>query len=105
MTPLLTADYNAYILVLKEINPKRFHLSMYTEYVKTVKIHPEVKLEIKPLSKIDMLMALAHEIAHLRYWDHCPKRQILESELTAMFMVELAKSGYISEEESESIEH
>lgn len=65
---------------------------------KSLKSINPVKFKISNQTKIDMLDHLAHELAHLRYWDHSPHRKILEAKLSILFMKRLSKSGYISEE-------
>lgn len=91
----------------KEI--QRIHAIIHANLNGTFKIVIMVRTKrikkIKPLefcvsdaSKIDILGHLAHELAHLRYWDHTPHRMVLECKLQIMFMRRLAKDGYISEE-------
>lgn len=76
-------------------------IGIYVDWVYIVSMRdPEYR--INKYTKIELLMILAHELAHLVYWDHCPQRQILESEMTIAFMFQLESEGYISEEKSES---
>lgn len=76
-----------------------YTLSLYTTYKRIEVKNRRTKAVIKPYSTIDVLSTLAHEIAHLKYWDHTPKHKMLESQLTMLFMEHLEKLGYISEEE------
>lgn len=79
----------------------KFTILLTLNYQEKYKYHDDNKcyLRLKPYSKIDILMNLAHELAHITYWDHCPNRQILESRITMLFMNQLLRDGYISEEE------
>lgn len=49
-------------------------------------------------SRIDLLALLAHELAHTISWEHTPEHKALEAKLTRIFMKQLRKDGYISEE-------
>ena len=80
----------------------KYTLSLYGSYKKEVRIDPNLEMVIRPYSKIDILNTLAHELAHLKHWDHTPEHKLLESELTILFMERLLKSGYISEEEEQT---
>lgn len=53
----------------------------------------------KKLSKLEVLCVLAHELAHISYWEHSPEHKTLESEYASMFMKLLKESGYTSEED------
>lgn len=75
-----------------------YKILIYTEYNSITKYRPELVLKRKRYSKLDILCTLAHELSHMEYWDHCPKRQILESQLTILFMSKIHFDGYISEE-------
>lgn len=75
-----------------------YHITSFIKKQAVVTYHPKVKLKLLPYSKKDLLEYLAHEIAHLRYWDHSTHHAILTAELTIRFMKRLSKSGYISEE-------
>ena len=76
-------------------------IGVYIDWIHVVSM-TKPKYKIHKYTRIEMLMILAHELAHLKYWDHCPQRQILESEMTIAFMFQLESEGYISEEKSES---
>lgn len=54
--------------------------------------------EVRPWSKIDLLVTLAHEIAHIEDWKHTPKHKKLEAKILSAFMNMLKKEGYVSEE-------
>ena len=88
---------------ITEYSDRTYVISLYTEYVAKEKIHPEAIFSIEKLSKIDILCNLAHEIAHLRSWEHTPARQILESSLVIAFMGKLNSSGYISAEKTDGL--
>lgn len=79
----------------------KYTINIYTHYNSVASLCP-AKLIKKKYTKIDMLITLAHELAHMRYWNHTPERQILESQLTIIFMVHLKNQGYVSEEHEES---
>ncbi len=71
-------------------------LMLHKQRVKRYK--PKVEIKNVPYSKLDLLHFLAHELSHLRYWDHSPHRVILECRLHVIFMKRAIKEGYISEE-------
>lgn len=52
-------------------------------------------------STIETLVCLAHELAHLHYWEHSPEHKMLEARLTHVFMAKLKKMGYTSDEHEE----
>lgn len=74
---------------------------LYTEYNAIIKLFPKPVLKKTKYTKLQILTILAHELSHLRYWTHCPKRQMLESHLTILFMSKLNSEGYVSEEVEE----
>lgn len=54
---------------------------------------------ITPYSKLDILMYLSHELAHMKFFEqHCPKHKKLELKIHNRFITKLKNSGYISEE-------
>jgi hypothetical protein len=69
----------------------------HTIWLKT-QLHPRDS-EVTPMSKIDILANLAHELAHTVDWDHTPKHKLLEVKILKRFMELLASTGYVSEEE------
>lgn len=60
-------------------------------------IHPRNSKKLK-LSKIEILLNLSHELAHMEEWDHTPRHSTLESQIQIAFMKKLREDGYISEE-------
>ena len=56
-------------------------------------------LRHSPFSRIDLLNHLAHELAHMLHWRHTPEHKILESKITTLFMKQLLRDGYVSEED------
>jgi len=50
------------------------------------------------LSTMDIVCTLAHELAHLSWWEHCTNHKKLEATITLIFMGKLKKHGYVSEE-------
>jgi hypothetical protein len=77
-------------------NTFQIGLMLHKQRVKRYK--PKVEIKNVPYSKLDLLHYFAHELAHLRYWDHSPHRTILECKLNMIFMERAIKEGYISEE-------
>lgn len=63
-----------------------------------VKRYKPIEIKITPYSKLDLLHYFAHELSHLRYWEHSPHRTILECRINILFMKRAIKEGYISEE-------
>ena len=82
-------------------------LVWYTNGTKVLKIRTKyqyidldpLKITIKPLSKIDILHTLAHELSHLYHDTHTPEHKLLENQILTVFMYKLKEIGYISEEE------
>ena len=87
--------------VLNELTgrPKSYDLGMYLMYQSYTVGEAGVSIELKAYSKIDILRTLAHELAHLKHWEHTPQHAILESKITVKFMKKLEKEGYVSEED------
>lgn len=75
---------------------KRYEIGLYTKYQDFI-FNP-IRVTIKPYSKIDLLSALAHELAHLYHWYHTVEHTKLELRLYGKFLTRLKKNGYISEE-------
>lgn len=84
--------------IIEEGRPKiyKITLNLYYYTLEDLKYFERKKM---PYSKIDLLTHLAHELAHLYYWDHCPRHKILESKFVTGFMKKLLSEGYVSEEE------
>jgi len=80
---------------------KHYRMTLYTKYLSVTKIDP-LEFKIRPYSKIDLLEFLAHELSHLKYWDHTPDHARLQSELMLIFMIQLKNSGYKSYEDEMS---
>lgn len=76
---------------------KNITIKLRTDY-QYIHFNP-LKVKIEKLSKIDVIHLLAHEIAHLRYFNHCTNHKILECKLMIEFMKILQKEGYTSDEE------
>lgn len=68
----------------------------YTIWMHTHR-HPRGE-PIGPLSKIDLLSNLAHELAHTISWEHTPEHKDLEAMISRAFMLMLKREGYESEE-------
>lgn len=98
----LTEDQSCHGIITKYYNEVDHRITLYTKYLDMKLKNNKVELSIKPYSKIDTLCFLAHELSHLQNWDHTPNHKKLEVEITHIFMVYLAASGYISEEDETS---
>lgn len=83
--------------LLTEMNDGTFVLSLRDVY-QYLEFYP-LSVEIKPLSKIDILSTLAHELAHFYHDTHSPEHNILENQIKTIFMLHLKLKGYISEED------
>lgn len=57
-----------------------------------------LSITLKPLSKIDILATLAHELAHVYHWNHSPEHKLLENQILNIFMFKLKSDGYKDEE-------
>lgn len=75
-----------------------YQITSFIKKQSVVSYYPKVKLKLVPYSKKDLLEYLAHELAHLRFWDHSTHHATLTAELIIRFMKRLSRSGYISEE-------
>jgi hypothetical protein len=109
-----THEYSREVKLVTKINrsdkPNLFHgkiflypdntakIVLMLNYRMFIKEGSKVELVDRPFSKIDILCTTAHELAHLKYFDHCPNHKILESEIVSSFMARLKKLGYLSEE-------
>ena len=82
----------------KYYNGKNFRITLYTNAMSIKKIKP-LNINIVQYSKMEMLMTLAHELAHLEHWNHTPDHKSLECTIGLVFMAKLKAEGYVSEEE------
>lgn len=80
---------------------KNYKITIY-RFFQNIDISNGIEIALEPYSKIDILESLAHELAHLEHWNHTPEHKKLENKLLNLFMGKLKRSGYVSEEESES---
>lgn len=71
---------------------KSFRITLYLTY------HDMPSDKINNYSTIDLLQYLAHELAHLEFWEHTPQHKQLECIIMGIFMTRLYNEGYISEE-------
>ena len=75
--PVLSRSMPYYALCT-QVSQKKYGITLMTHghHTTTKAYHREGKAEVVrtycSFSKIDLLHNLAHEIAHLEYWDHCP---------------------------------
>ena len=79
----------------------KFKIEVYIKYQKRTKPFGRNKccLKVMPLSKIDILEVLAHELAHIAStYEHTPEHKIMECKIKTMFMRRLKRENYISEE-------
>lgn len=81
----------------KYSDKKHFKITLYTSAMGIVTIKP-LDISIMQYSKLEILMTLAHELAHLEYWDHSPDHKSLECSIALIFMSKLKSEGYVSEE-------
>lgn len=86
----LVENYNDGVLFQKYIS-----INLYSW--RLVGLAP-AKRTLLPFSKIDLLNYLAHELAHLVDWNHTPRHNLIQSQITIIFMEYLESTGYISEE-------
>lgn len=77
---------------------KNYEICLYTEYWMIQKLYPLVRVR-RRLTTMDILHSFAHELSHMVHWDHTPERMKLECRIMMMFMTQLKKDGYISEED------
>lgn len=102
--PRLDQVHHQHAQLLKEtweedgVVKKRKYISINLYFVKVSSFKP-LRRKIGPFSKIDLLELLAHELAHLTHWEHTPSHKALEARLKRLFMTQLEKTGYISEEQ------
>lgn len=90
-------------IITKYYNGFDHRITLYTKFIQMSLVKEDkVDIVIKPYSTIDTLCFLAHELAHLRFWEHTPEHKLLEANIVNIFMVNLSKSGYVSEEDEES---
>jgi hypothetical protein len=75
---------------------KGYQVALRTQY-QHIDFYP-LCVTLLPLSKVDILAALAHELAHLYHWTHSPEHKIVENQIGTIFMTRLKNEGYIDEE-------
>lgn len=98
----LNTNQSCHGIITKYYNGKDHRITLYTKYLFMELRKGEVHMEIKKYSMIDNLCFMAHELAHLRYWDHTPEHKKLESAIISLFMDILKKNGYKCEEDEAS---
>ena len=74
-----------------------FTIKVRTKFQK-IDFYP-LSVTILPFSKLDILFTLAHELAHLKHYEHTPEHKLLECQILSVFMYKLKSMGYKSEEE------
>lgn len=89
-------NYRA-VICRDEITKEIYYISLYLFVYRTRRIEPFIRYKVT-YSKIDILIHLAHELAHLEHWHHTPDHIILQNKINNIFMAHLKKTGYISEE-------
>lgn len=77
---------------------KHFRITLYITATTIAKIKP-LNISIVQYSTIDILMTLAHELAHIEKWEHTPDHKSLECSIALVFMAKLKSTGYTSEED------
>lgn len=90
-----------HIGVTRTSNGRKFTIEVCLTYQTKFKPFGKNKCHIKkaPLSKVDILEILAHELAHVfSDFMHTPEHKILECKIKAIFMKQLIREDYISEE-------
>jgi len=95
----LNTNQHCHGIITKYYNGVDHRITIYTKYLNMSLVSGKVELEIKPYSKIDTLCYIAHEIAHLRFWEHTPDHKSLEATIILIFMNRLKISGYKCEED------
>ena len=98
----LTENQNCHGIISFYSGKRMYTLTLYTHYIDMNLKNDKVHLNIAPYSTIDTLCFLAHELAHLKHWDHTPAHKLLEASITQIFMNKLESSGYKSEEDEAS---
>ena len=79
---------------------KQYDIGIYLEYQEmTFSQDGQVHIQLKPYSKMDLVELLAHELAHLKHWEHTPDRRALQAKLAIKFAKQMKEEGYISEED------
>jgi hypothetical protein len=82
---------------------KSYKINLYTSKSSVSSLRP-LKMKLSKYSTMEILMNLAHELAHLRHWDHTPDHKILECSIALVFMNLLKNDGYESEEAEAKLE-
>ena len=73
-------------------------------YANAQKISLQGEVKYRPYTALELLCTLAHELAHIKHWDHTCHHKMLENHITTIFMQKLHKDGYISEEKDKEFE-
>lgn len=87
----------------RDLETDDFSLLIKLSYFPIVRKNGEFYQQEKRVycDKIDILDTLAHELAHLEFWDHTPAHKVLNSLILIKFMTKLSEDGYTSAEEEQ----
>jgi hypothetical protein len=81
---------------------KSYKINLYVSKSSVASLRP-LKIKLSKYSTMELLMNLAHELAHLRHWYHTPDHKALECSIALIFMTMLKTDGYESEEAEEKL--
>ena len=96
-TPNVGRIQHSYAHIIEDSDTRKYKIVLNLCYF-TLESTRAIKRKKNYFSKIDLLVHLAHELAHLYHWKHTPQHKILEADIVKVFMRRLKKEGYISEE-------
>lgn len=82
---------------------KSYKINLYVSKSSVSSLRP-LKIKLSRYSTMELLMNLAHELAHLRHWEHTPDHKSLECSIALVFMNMLKNDGYVSEEAEAKLE-
>jgi len=101
MHPPYNRKSRVYGHLQKDLETNHYSLLIKLSHFPIVRKDGEFKQKEKReyYDKIEILETLAHELAHLVFWDHTPAHKVLNAILTIKFMTKLSEDGYISTEE------
>jgi len=91
-----TSQRNRAEAEIRPLDNEYFNIAIRSQY-QYITFSP-FSVVLKDYSKVDTLIALAHEFSHLYHWTHTPEHKILEIQILSMFMLRLKGEGYIDEE-------
>ena len=85
-------------MITKYFDKAHYRITLFTNFA-NVESYKPLKIKLYNFSTLDILVHLAHELAHMEHWYHTPEHKHLECIIMGMFATRLKENGYTSEED------